>query len=381
MRGIAAMAIVFALALPAVALAADGDGAIQGQITNGTADGGSVAGLEVTIERYLDGELDDSQLVTTGEDGRFFLEGLPTAPEYYYRASLFYQDAEYFSDYAFFEESEIIAYASLVVYDATTSSAAISITRSHTIVQVEVNGLYITEVYAFLNDSDLTYVGSVEVAEGKFATLSFPLPNDASDPALGPGLMECCIFGVDGGFVHSMPVMPGETDVMYSYGLPYAGDSHTFERNVLYPTGSYDLVIQGAGIEIDSPDLAVSTSTTESGVSFTLGSATDLSPGDILLAEVLGLPRIGGDMTVVIVVVTLVVLIAGSLLFRVTRKRGGTEVTVAADDGGEDERYRLLVLIAGLDDDFESGKLTEDAYRRRRDAVKAELEQLIQRTA
>ncbi|MEE8353646.1 MAG: hypothetical protein V3S10_04245, partial [Dehalococcoidales bacterium] len=215
-RRIVAMAAVFALAFPGVALAAEGDGVIEGQVINGTAGGDSVAGLEVTFERYFDGELDDSRLVATGEDGRFVVEAVPTGPEYYYRASLFYQDAEYFSDYAFFEDGETVAYAGVVVYDATTNGDAISVANSHTIVQVEGNGLYITEVYGFINDSDLTYVGKVEVGDGQFVTLSFPLPEDASALSLGTGLMECCIYGSDGGFVHTMPVLPGETDVMFS---------------------------------------------------------------------------------------------------------------------------------------------------------------------
>ena len=375
------MAVVFALAFPGVVFAAEGDGVIEGQVINGTASGDSVAGLELTFERYLDGDLDDSQLITTEEDGRFVVEGVPTGSGYFYRASLFYQNAEYFSDYAFFEEGETVAYPGLVVYNATTYDDTISVTQSHTIVQVEGNGLYITEVYAFINDSDLTYVGEVEVSDGQFVTLSFPLPEDASALSLGTGLMQCCIYGSDGGFVHTMPVMPGVTDVMFSYSVPYAGDSFTFDRDVLYPTGSYDLVVQGAGFEIESPSLAVSTSTTESGVSFTLASATDLSPGDVLLAQVLGLPKIGGDMTVVIVVVTLVVLVGGVVVYVLMRKRSETTagaVAVAEDSG--DERQRLLVLIAGLDDEFESGKLAEDAYRRRRDAAKAELQRLMGRT-
>ncbi len=375
------MAMVFALAFPGVALAAEGDGVIDGQVINGTDGGSSVAGLDVTLERYLDGELHDSQLVATGEDGRFVVEGVPTGSGYFYRASLFYQDAEYFSDYAFFEEGETVAYTGVVVFDATTNGGAISVTSSHTIMRVEGNGLRVAELYVFNNDSDLTYVGEVEVGEGQYVTLSFPLPEDASALELDTGLMECCIYGSDGGFVHTMPVLPGETQVLFRYNVPYSGDSYTLDRGVYYPTAGYDLFVEGVGIEIESSSLAVSTSTTESGVSWTFGSATDLSPGDTLLAEVLGLPRIGGDMTIVIVAVTLVVLIGGVIAYILRRKKSETTAGVVAVAGNaEDERQRLLVLIAGFDDDFESGKLAEDTYRRRRDAAKAELQRLLERT-
>ncbi len=371
--------MVFALTVSGVAQAADGDGTIEGQVINGTAGGGSVAGLVVTLNRYLSGDLDDSRLVVLGEDGRFVVEGVPTGPEYHYRAWLVYQGAEYFGDVAFFAEAETVAVTGVVVYDATTSGDAISVAQWHTIVQVERDQLYIIEVYSFTNTSDRTYIGADEVAEGRFVTLRFLLPENDSGLALGEGFAECCPYDSDSGFVHTMPLRPGVTDVMFSYSVPYTGDSYTFDRDFYYPTASYDLVVEGADIEIDSSSLTVATATTESGVSFTIGTATDFIPGDRLLAQVSGLPRIAGDMTVVVVVVTLLVLVAVAILFLFIRKRTGAAVAVVAADGPDDGRHRLLVVIAGLDDDFESGKLPEDAYRRRRETAKAELQRLLQR--
>lgn len=385
-RGIVALAIVFALTLqgvaltlPGVARAADGDGTIEGQVINGTAGGGSVAGLEITLNRYLSGVLDDSRQIVIGQDGRFVVDDVPAGPEYYYRASLVYQGAEYFGDVAFFEEALTVTVTAVVVYDATTSGDVISVAQWHTIVQVESDQLYIIEVYSFTNTSDRTYIGADEVAEGRFVTLKFLLPENNSGLALGEGFSECCPYDSDSGFVHTMPLRPGVTDVMFSYSVPYTGDSYTFDRDFYYPTASYDLVVEGANIEIDSSRLTVATATTESGVSFTIGTATDLIPGDRLLAQVSGLPRIAGDMTVVVVVVTLLVLVAGAIIFLFIRKRTGAEVAVVAAGGPDDGRHRLLVVIAGLDDDFEGGKLPEDAYRRRREAAKAELQRLMQR--
>lgn len=385
---ISATVLILVLALPGDALAADGNGVIEGQIVNSTEGGSNVAALNVTFERYFMGEFDDSQIVVTDEDGGCIIEGLATGPEYHYRFSLYYQDAEYFSEYVSFVESETIAYVAIVVYDATTSSEAISIAQAHSIIQVEGNELYITDVYAFSNSSDLTWVGEVDVENGQGITMRFPLPAEAMDLSFGSRLMECCAITVAGGFAHTMPVLPGMTDVMFSYSVPYTDDNYIFDRSIYYPTAGFDLVIQGVGVEIESRQLAVSQSISESGVSYTLGKATGLSQGDLVMAQITGLPKIGGDSTVPVVIGTLAVLIVGSIIFIVMRKRTGassagvpvaSEVTV--EDGAnvsiKDERYRLLVLIGELDDDFENGKLTEDAYRRQRDVAKAHLRRLM----
>jgi hypothetical protein len=52
---------------------------------------------------------------------------------------------------------------------------------------------------------------------------------------------------------------------------------------------------------------------------------------------------------------------------------------VSSEDGLEQQRQRLLVELAHLDDDFEAGKIPEKSYRRLRSARKTQLVELMQR--
>ncbi len=147
-RGITALAMACALILSGIAWAADGDATIKGLVTNsGTDGGGSVTGLEVTLNRYLGDSLDDSRQVVIGEDGWYALDGVSTRPTYIYQASLVYQDAGYCSDFTFFDQSEADVVADVVVYDTTTSDETIRISKWHIIAQVEGGELYVLDVY------------------------------------------------------------------------------------------------------------------------------------------------------------------------------------------------------------------------------------------
>src|SRR5680860_638835 len=84
--------------MPSPVMAAEnGTGIVEGQLVNHTANGGSVAGQDITLNVYqFDTELEQITSVTDA-NGRFNFSGLLTNTEYSYKASLYYQEAEYFS--------------------------------------------------------------------------------------------------------------------------------------------------------------------------------------------------------------------------------------------------------------------------------------------
>jgi 5-hydroxyisourate hydrolase-like protein (transthyretin family) len=249
---------IFLLLSPSpLAFAAEPDsGTIEGQIINGTEGGSSVANLEVTLQTYQNGAEVEATTAITDAEGRFVFAGLSTEPGYSYQVTLTFQQADYNSDWLTFDDGETNKSIEVTVYDATTSDGSIRVMTAHTVMYPELDSLRVEEYLLVVNESDRTYIGAREIAEGVRETLWFSLPDEATELQPGYGLMECCIYGSEDGFVDTMPVLPGGRELAYSYRINYNSGEYTFLRKVNYPTINYDLLVQGENVELASDQLA-----------------------------------------------------------------------------------------------------------------------------
>jgi len=375
-KRIALLLMIFILSLSAPALAAEpGSGIIDGQLVNGTEGGSSLADQEVTLKTYLDNTEVDSTTAQTDAEGKFVFDGLSTEPGYSYQVTLTFQEADYYSEWLNFDEGETTKSTEVIVYDSTTSDEAIKVATAHTVIYVEQGSLWVEEYFLFVNEADRTYIGSKEItAEGTKETLRFSLPKGATELQPGIGLMECCIYNSEEGFVDSMSILPGGKEVAYSYKVDYSSGAYTFSRRVNYPTANFDLLVQGEGIKVASDQLTIEEPLSIEGILFNHLSGKELAPGSTLVVHLSGLPQTNNQGAVKWVVLTLIVLGAGFGFVYLMRK--GRVQPVSPDQ----IRQRLLVEIAQLDDDFEAGKIPEAVYRRLRAETKAQLLKLMQRS-
>jgi hypothetical protein len=190
--------------------------------------------------------------------------------------------------------------------------------------------------------------------------------------------MECCFFGSEGGFVDSMPVLPGVKEVSYSYIIIPSSNTYDFSRRINYPTANYELLVQGEGIDVTSDQLAKEESLDMAGILFSYLSGTALAPGDTLVIRLSGLSDADNQEVILWVVVTLVVITLGAGSGYLLRKRGLQPVS--PEDSLNQKKQELLVELAQLDDDFEDGKIQGEAYRRLRAEKKSELVALVHKS-
>ena len=371
---------IFVLSVSAPALAAEpGSGTIEGWLVNGTKGGSSVADQDITLKTYFNDAEVSSTTTRSDAEGRFLFDGLSTEPGYSYQVVLTFQQAEYYSRWLGFDEGETSKSVEVTVYDSTTSDEAIKVQMAHMIVYVEEGTLLVKEYFLFVNESDRTYIGSKEITtEGDRETLRFSLPDKATELQPGYGLMECCIVSSEEGFVDTMPILPGGKDVAYSYKVDYNSGTYTFSRNVNYTMARYDFLFQGEGIKVTSDQLVAEEPMNIEGTQFNHLSGRDFVPGDILVAQLSGLPETNNQEAVMWAVLALIVLTCGfSLTYLLRKKR---VQPLSPEDSLEQKRQRLLVELAQLDDDFEGGKIPEEVYHRLRAVTKAQLVELIQRS-
>jgi len=217
-----------------------------------------VADVEVILKTYLNEAEVDSTTTKTDAEGYFVFDGLSTELDYSYDVIVNFQQAEYYGERLSFNEGETSKFTGVNVYDATTNDEAIKVATAHTIIYIGQGSLQVKEYFLFVNEADRTYVGPNE--NGDTGTLTFSLPQGATELQSSMGLMDCCIVGSEGGFIDTMPVLPGSKEVAYSYKLPYSSQRHTLSQTINYPIINFDLLIQGEGIEAlrrttrDEPD-------------------------------------------------------------------------------------------------------------------------------
>ena len=246
---------------------------------------------------------------------------------------------------------------------------------ARTVIRVEPDSLMVMEYYLFNNEADQTYIGAIRATDGIRETLRFTLPDEATELQLASDLMECCFFDSEGGFVDSMPVLPGVKEVSYSYIIIPSSNTYDFSQRINYPTANYNLLVQGEGIEVISDRLAKEEPLDMDGILFSYFSGIALAPGDTLVIQLSGLSGTDNQEVIIWVVVTLVVIALGAGSFYLLRRRGLQ--LVGHEYNLNRKKQELLIGLAQLDDDFEDGNIQGDAYRRLRAEKKSELVALV----
>lgn len=383
---IAMVLLVLSLATPA--LAADGNGKINGQLVNGSKQPGSVADQSITMKVLRNGSEQQTLTAKSDSEGRFTFSGLNTSG-YSYQIIVTYQEAEYDGDQITFAPGETEKTIKVDVYNSTGSDENISVVMAHTIVYHGKGELMVKEYYQVANMSDTTYIGSkvLPADATKKETLRFPMPEGAKNLQTGNGLMSCCVYNTQGGFVDSMAVMPGAKEITFTYSVSYKSAEYLFSRKAEYPTVRYDFLYQGnatpgTGLTADEPlDIQ--------GTTLSHMSATDIKKGVVLEARFTGLPKASAS-PIIWIGLTALVLAGGFGASIVLRQRQPQPVKVAATAtthsaargavAPAQRKQKLLLELAQLDDAFENGKISEEAYRQRRAEKKSQLLSLVQKT-
>jgi hypothetical protein len=284
--------LVLGSCLVPVRTLAQGQGVIEGQVVNGTADAGSMEGLTVTLHIFVGMEEQPLQTATTDAEGRFRFEGLSTESNHAYILHLDYQGVEYGSDLLTFSEGETILSVSIKVYEPVESDEVISIERAHIFVDFQEGELLVGELYFFSNSSDRIYIGAEEVAEGQRGTLRLSLPMGAKGLAVEGGELGQRFFETDGGFVDTWFLPPGQTSgqLMFSYSLPYDPSGYDLVRDIPYLLKALNVLVADVGVDVTSDRLTLGGSRGMQGQSYLNLSGQNLSKGERLTLHFSGSP-------------------------------------------------------------------------------------------
>lgn len=364
-------------ALPAHAQ--EGNGVISGRVQNGTAGGGPVGSLTVTLRHFAGMQLAEERQTQTGPDGSFRFDGLPTSPQDAYLVVVRYAGVDYVSGMVQLHQQPEQT-VDLTVYETTTDPSAVRIASRSLVIagaSPELRAVDIMDILIVENSGDRTYLG-----DRSGVVLRIPLPRGAQEISPQPGFDYGQPRLEDGVLLTTGPLPPGSQTVVLSYTVPYEGTRATLSIGTAMPTGTLRVLVRDGTYRLSSRSL-IDTGTVEvSGVTYRVLAVDAPVVGDMHVVQVSGLPRTGllFDLPtgpIIALAVGLAGLVAAAVLTVIVlrRRRVGTETGRAAID----ERLQLAAELNRLDEARAAGELDETAYQEQRSAVLARLRQLVAR--
>ena len=370
----------------------DGDqNTLTVEVTNGTGSE-SVADAtphEITLQAF-NGDVEFRRWAEESDpNGSVRFEGLDVSPGLVYIASTVHRGVRYFADpVSLFDGVEGLV--SVTIYEVTSDPSAIRISGDN-MVLIGPDGdggtISVMQVTTIENFGDRTFVG--ERDGDSVLTLRLPLPDQAFDvEALhAPGSLVIDPLTLD--LYSTLPTLPGRDDLILTYRLLYQNGKYAFAKEYPYPTDVVRFLIPDQlSVELGDPWDSVG-STEVSGIVYeTFEVQMADGSGRKVSALFTGLPISAGERSrdlatwfryggVGFGILVAVGAVGYGLLWSRARRdlfhADGEVRTLGLQ--GQTSGPSFADALAGLDADFEAGRIGEDEYW----ATRAEQVQALQR--
>ena len=393
---LAALAVLGTLsALPGNALA-QSPATISGTVSNGTAGAAPPAGLRVTLRYQISsGELVEFDALTQG-DGSFTFTDLPPQGLPGFEVRTQHLDVEYTTRVL---GEPLAGPLRLTVYDLTSDFSVLSVVDDTLAVTGADGGqreFAVLEAVKLRNTGDRTFRADV-LTDGPMSMVRFSLPEGAIGLEVEASLPGGHVLQVDRGFALTMPVPPGDHDVLFVYRVPYEESSKQHTPNFPMGAETYRVMVvkgvaEGSGIGMrEASDIAIGDA------EYQVLESEALAPGQRAAVTLSSLPQptlleharniLGSDGfrrgALPGAVGAVLILLVGGILLRLPSSRRRRRASGVRDPDVQHEGNRratsapeaaaasstrddVVAAIARLDIAFEAGEMDEDDYRLRR---------------
>lgn len=312
-----------------------------------------------------------AEAVDVNPDGTFTIENVPNVAHRGFIVVVNYQDVEYTSEPQFLMQGQALQPFDVVVYETTTDVSQLNIQRAHIFVeQAAPDLLQVVEVYVISNDGLQTVVP----AEDGAPVVTFTLPKNAVNLQLDGGVLGDRFVETEDGFGDTMAI-PGasQQQVIFAYDLAYDGDlelSRHFTLNV-----DSVVILLPEGLQLKSDYFTDNGQQSFQGQVFNMYSSQPIPADGEITLRIKGRSGQGGAAagqpnSLLIGVGGLGVVLIALGVWLYYRDRNLMEADLE-EDAGLETLEDVLDAIVALDEQYQAGNLTEEAYRKRRAELKA----------
>lgn len=367
---------------------ASGLGRVEGQVVS--ASGGEIpAGRMVTLYGFDQMQQTFSAEAEVDEEGLYYFEDVPMPLGRAFMTSLEVDGVGYSSDIAVVDADTTNMVLVLPYYETTTDTSQLNVDRLHLLFEyIEPETLRVVEMYIISNPGDQIVVA----AEDGEAVLQYALPDGATNLQFQDGLVGERYVELEGGFGDFAVIRPGASQhqVIYSYDLPYSSELD-FNHAVNLPVDALIVMIPEDGIELAGEQFTDMGARDVQGIPYHTYSSSFMPAGSDLAIDFRGRPSSPGPMvslgsnsnlTIGLLAFGLALIITGGWLYlrsrngKTERQEEDLEAGSPSIDGGENVDT-LLDAILALDDQYKAGEIPRDAYLKRREELKARIEEVL----
>lgn len=394
-----------------VHVAVTGNGRIYGQLLDGTKNNAPLVGQTVTLQVAQLGNGNDLATATTDAHGNYNFPSLSTDKTLNYAVYIHYQNAQYVSNIVTLD-SKPVQQLNLTVYDATSDSSKLAIVDSTILIHepdTQKGIITVSEFFDFENLNRYTYVGSLDASKGKPNALLFSLPVGARNVVLSQGFGGYNVIQVDRGFASNVALLPGTSQLAFSFNVPYSSTSYDLSYMAFYPTVSVSVLVP-PDLQANSALLTSSGLITSNNQPYRVLKGSNLLTNQGFRVALNGLhlpasttaPQFNTGLIWLVVAVLLMcaIILVTAFVYRWQSTRSGHGSRGKAKQGPEktdkrdstekhthpgrksggkprDEQEALLKELLTLDKSHEAGKLSKAEYQARRSKIKARLRELM----
>lgn len=359
-------------------------GEIRGIVINQNTGKAVTESLEVMLHildlDYVDKGLEHGQ---SQAGGTFVFSNIPFDANTLFSMMATYNGVTYFSETNPADMESLQVNINIPVYDTTTDLAAVRVEQMHVLLEPSLDGLETKELYIISNQGERTVKDVFNLGEGKFATLKFPLPEDADYIFFKPDDQERFVK-LSGAFADTYALLPGgqPLQIVTSYLMPYSGKREFTYKAPVDVTQINFLLPDEAGISLQGSGLAGPESTVlQDGRSYKVYSYSDLTAGETLSITLTGgtARDYEGNSNPSNLFAALAAFLGfGVIAFGVWRWRTSAEAAnKVSTDPDEPTLDELIAEIARLDEKHEQDALSSEEYQTRRQALMQKAKQLL----
>lgn len=364
-------------------------GRIQGRLLFPPSLSAIPPGQEVILHTISSEERIAPRSQPVGTDGLFDFTGLSTDPKYSYLVATQYQGVTYHSErLSLSAENPVINDLVIQVFETTLDDSKLTIQRDHLLIDILPNQLRILEVLILENAGEQTIVPH-EGSGGRIAY--FPLPTGFQGFQASEEILPNSLEADQKGVAFTRPILPGTTQLVFTYSLPYQENSYTFTKQLPYPTSVVMLLLTDPKITASGPHLQDKGIVTMGERQFHRFDVQGLARNTLLTFTLHNLSSTGSLATPgvswMVYGATGICVLLGFLypLLQQRKRRGKTFSGIhgaqrsSIDGQGtplipeSKDREHFLRQIAFLDDQYDQGLLDPDEYHQKRQELKERL--------
>lgn len=366
------------------------NGVLKGQVINATTNKPQ-GNITVTLRAFDNNAELETKTVQADAVGNFKFDNLLTDHAVLYTVEGSYGDIRYLSDQpGLFTPDNAETTLNLNVYETTVNMESVVVPQLHYLLSFSPEAVNVVQIFVFSNKGNKTYIGQ----NGQ--TITFVLPENAQGVAFQNDEAGERFKQNGTTYTDTAPITPGEEtqSIVATYNLSYQ-DSLTIKAPLPIDISAVNVVMQDQGAELTSTQLQFLEKREFQGDSFSIFTGSNLKKGQELTLQLTNLNDLSftapasSDATLagsnlyqsrlgwmVLGLGGLVILGVG-LGYPYLRSQAVHQDNLSDNDPGL-HRQKLLLMLARLDELFESGELDKQLYHRARAKYKAELVGLME---